>query len=462
MKRFIALAVAAVLTFFTFTSCSGEQISLLEFIDDGDSNVRDLSNETITILDEQDNIFDIKENTTLYDLVLARMDEIEKKYNCTLERKVITNDYTEYVTSNFFSSKSPADIIFSKSSGSYVFAAAGFLYPLTELQDYLNYEDSEKFGAPGLLEAAMVDGIPYGVQPVQWPGFYVTSSFLLVYNKDMVSEQGLTDLHEFYEAETWTWDNFLGIIDAFDVGADSSTYALSAAERAMAPLVLRSNGVKFASYSDGQVTSDFTETKSVKALQWYQQLYKDYGHKILNVPYWDITAFTNEKSFMTVASGEQVISSDLQYDSSVVFGLMPFPSGPDAVYGEWAQWCEHLMGFSISSLTNHPEACAEIISDLCEPFDEFGGSDGPSSYLTEQVFQDEIDTEIFINVGKYIRYDYWRCEDNLLEFFVEFSESYKSRTAMEFIEKYEPEISALVENTIKPNYENYIYDHLYK
>ena len=59
------------------------------------------------------------------------------------------------------------------------FAHGGLLHPLNAYPQYIDLKDTDKYGKPGATEAALANGIPYGIQPTYWPGMSrMTSSRL--------------------------------------------------------------------------------------------------------------------------------------------------------------------------------------------------------------------------------------------------------------------------------------------
>ena len=473
MKKIIALLLVTAFSVITFSACSNTEVELLDFLGNQNETL-DLKGKTITFLGETDvdsetGFIDsafIKINTAMYDAVIERIDEIEKRYNCDIVYNCFSEDsdtYRDRVMQLMATGTCPADFLYGHGNSKLQnFADAGYLYPLTELKEYLDYENSEKFGTAGILEGAMVNGVPYAVQPVQWLGYENNFCFFVVYNPAILTMQNIVDFHEHYENGTWTWDVFESAISGYDKGGKETNYAFTAAARAVAQLALMSNGIKYVDYIDGEFKTDFTSDAAVYALEWMQHLYKDYSEKVLEVDYWSVDEFNLGNSMMTVATGQNAISGDLQYgEETVQFSLMPFPCGPDSEYGEWAQWSEAIRGFAIPSNHDDPQIPAMIINDLCEPFEDFGGEGGVADYLNSMVFFDPLDTEILLESGKFIRYLYCQSEYTLNDIAFEAGDKYNTITAKELIESLAPKLNDLIENEIKPNYINYIHEHLY-
>ena len=464
MKKIISALLVLVFAMATFTSCSGEEITLLDFLKAGTDEL-DLDGQEIVILGEtfaDESLFDnqIKANTTLYDCVLDRFEEINDRYNCNINYQCFAEGakYEERFTALMYSDTCPADIIYGNSDSKLqVFTEAGFLYPLTGLKDYIDYENTAKFGTPGILEAAMVNGI----QPCYWPGFQNNYNFVIIYNPTLTTAQGLPDLHEYYENETWTWDAFQPMIENFDKAGDENMFATMTVEEAFATMALASNGVKGVDYIDGVLKSDISTSKAIRSVEWMQNIFSNNKENILIKEDWELDEFIDGRVMTAITVTPSITAGKLQYESSIKFGVMPFPSGPDATYGEWAQYTASIRGLAIPSNSLNPEASARIINDLCDPFEEFGGEEGLEDYFNENVFFDPIDTEIYLSVGDNIRYTYWRTGTNLALFFREVGERYETSSAVEILTEFEPRLQDFIDNLLKANYENYLHEHLY-
>ena len=466
MKKILALILLAAMSISIFSACSsGNAPKLMAFMST-DDGVMDLMQKDVLILQDSEGVFGNTSNTLMYDALVSRIDEIENKYNCNivLESGGSTLDnYEQRVMLDTISGEASADILQGRGGNMmHYFAYNKMLYPLTELKDYIDYEDSEKFGVPGVLEAAMVNGVPYAVQPCYWIGSQSNACFFVPYNIEMIKSQSLTDLHEYYENGTWTWDNFENTINSFDNSSRENLYAFSAPVRGTAQLALYSNGVKYVEKINGEYRCDILEPYSVTAVEWVQKLYLDYSDKVnAEEDYWDVSTFVHENTLMTIASGSAVSSGQIQYSADFEFGIMPFPCGPDGNYGEWAQWIETINGFAIPAYSDTPESAASIISDLFEPLDGFGNTEGLKEYFNQYVFFSETDTEIYYAVSEFIRYRYWRGTYKADQLAFEIGNNYASKTAIEMLQSYERPMMLVIEDEIKPNYENYIYEHLY-
>ncbi|MBQ4628299.1 MAG: hypothetical protein IJB44_04395, partial [Clostridia bacterium] len=78
-------------------------------------------------------------------------------------------------------------------------------------------------------------------------------------------------------------------------------------------------------------------------------------------------------------------------------GVLPFPQGPNATPGVYASYYEQIAyTTSIPVNTVDAQAAAMVLDAMFEPFEGLETKDDIADYLTEQVFFDKRDAEIFL------------------------------------------------------------------
>lgn len=344
-------------------------------------------------------------DTPQYDAYIKRLSDAEKNFNCN----IITGEELGEINLSLdvMAGAYCVDIVL----GSHMdLAEDKLMYPLNGFDGLLDpYE--EKFGGLRYLEMGMVNGIPYIVTPTMWPGFE-PKGFVLAYNRTMFNEYGLTDLHEYYENEIWTYDTFENEFIAktyiqdrngdliIDFGTDGTDYY---------QCLMFSNDVHFVKVaSDGSLIADPNSQAFRNALEWGQNLFKNYGDRLEgDMETHDQPEYRNQKMLVTTAYGAQITTGNIAYNDIATFetGVMPFPCGPDAEYGIWRQYTDPY-GFSIPITADSPESAAMIIDYVSEPFEEFGGDAGLFDYYASNIFSTELDAKIFIEASQepYVNY----------------------------------------------------------
>ncbi len=462
MKKLLAIILISVM----LTSCSGQTVELLDFIDKNDGDFVGYDGATLVIAqpgEVESTIFAYEINDTIQsDALLGRIESIEESFDLNIElTNKGMNAYPEYYVNSALSDNIEMDMIFRDAGASaWNLAEVGVLYPMTDFPEYIDLSDTDKYGTPGVLESVMFDGVPYAVQPTYWPGFQGTESFLVTYNMDMFSTLGLTDLHEYYENETWTWDTFLSVLDsARDLIGENDVLFTGHTGRLL-NTVLFANGHNFVDIVDGEPRFNFQKEDAINALEFYQKLVRDYDKKIrISDDRWDISEFIAGRALMAASTARDVTTGVIAYNSDFDYGLMPFPCGPYAKYGEWAQTVTRTRGLSIFKMVDEPEIAAHFISELYEPFEEFGGSrEALISYYSDNVFINPIDAEIYFAVDKNVRFDY--DDFGVISIFENLSGTLVNKSVNEALQTFEPKIQTIFEKYMKPNLEGYMIENM--
>jgi len=467
MKRSIALILLFSMLLTVFSACSGEEVTLLNFLMEGSSTL-DLDDEVVTICSEEgtddvlETLFEQPVNTAPYDAILKRLSMLEDKYNCSFD--IVSRGYEGNMTANLMTlastGDSTIDIIFAGSVGILSgLALGGIILPLTDVKDYIDYENSEKFGSAGLLEVAMVNGVPHAVQPVQWPGFTNNYAFYITYNRDQFNRYAMTDLHEYYENETWTFDTFENLFKTYETVPSEEVDLFYLQKGFFTYSSMLANGVKLCDYNGKEFYTDFDSTKTYNAIEWAFNICDRYEDSLSIADYPYCYEEFNEEKVIMALTNTMLITQNINYKANFEFGIMPFPCGPDAVYGEWACFTETIRGFAISAFSDIPEASAMIINDLFDPFEEISTENGLAEYYRDQVFLTDLDTEIFLETGKNIRSLYGSHNPALINFMADLKNT-TTKSVAQFIQEHEGPIEALITEHIRPNYENYLYEHL--
>ena len=474
MKRFFAalLLVAMMLV----TAC-GQPAELMSFIDSSEG--MDLNGVEINWLwiGGTRTTPRYSYGTPQYDALLQRIDEIEKKYGCELGARIPTDgldidlekndiyadlpdapgDFTS-LNLQLMAGSFAYDILFH--NGNSERFKAGYYLPMTDLTSYIDWEDAEKFGSKQLLEAGMYDGVPYMVYPNNWPGFDGVEMCVAAYNRDLYRQYQLTDPHEFYENGTWTYDTFekeflakVTIEEAAD--GEVQMYAFQTDEPDFYQCLIASNDVQFVEKkSDGTLVANPYPQSFVNAISWAQKIIGEYGDIILyDSDTYAVEEYCRGEVFMGWLPSNAVTTGAIAYNELSVFdsGVMPLPAGPDATYGEWGQMIQEIMGFCVPITSVNAEAAAMIINDLCEPFPGF---EDPDSFY-DMVFSDPLDKEIYMELGKHVKYDYTMDADKLGRTIGEnFGDvaTIPSKSLTAAMDQYRNLMITLVENWMLPNY----------
>ena len=472
-KRVISIAALLLSATIILTACGGDVVELMEFIDSNPSSV-DYGGYKFQYYFGGDSSYDATKTVLGYDTntiqgeaMLKRIDDIKKQLNV----EIVLNpqyDYTQYRTMSLGGNLTADAFSYNYMNAMQVFASGGFLHPITEFPDYIDLKDTDKYGAANVLEPAMVNSVPYAVLPCFWPGNQPMEDYVYCYNKDMLSANGLTDLHEFWENETWTWETYEKefLEKAKIETADGYRPAISTYPIAYFDMLMYSNNVQFVKRNNnGENIANPYPDEFVQAYEQGLDWVQEYPEIVdISLDMHDIDPFLEEMTLSALIKASDVTQGAVAYkESSFLYGIMPFPAGPNAPYGVWAQVVERIGGIGIAITSIEPNIAAHTLSLWFEPFEEFGGRDGLYDFYNTNTFLSETDTEIFFALMEHVRYDYtfWDQSDVGREVASAFGTSIKQgRGISEAMEKNRNLVDKMVYDYILPNFD-YMYDNYY-
>ncbi len=359
-----------------------------------------------------------KIGTENHDFAAKRVADVEKKYNCSIEFIVdpefgskiaaLTASGTAYVDFAIMTRYNP------------VLSRSGMLTPMSLLENYIDYRDSDKWGTPNTFTQLAWDGELYGVIPVTWPEYYFTIvDFPVISNTDMILSAGHTDPREFVENGEWTREKLEEVVTSYyHKEGDDVHYGISMFKPHFYDMALRASGVRMAVKQNGRWVSGIHSEAGREALQWASDFCtvtcKDVINNSDNSTKPALDAFCSGKSSLLIMHSNYAFASNSQYDNVVAyeienFGVLPFPLGPGMEYGHWVGQYERTPNVLFFPLiANNTEPAAIVANDIFEPFDAYPDHNALSSYYSNSVFFDERDTAVLMEMLR-------NCDYNFLE-----------------------------------------------
>ncbi len=454
-KSLIKFLTVLITVLFVFCSCASEQLEIIpEYNPNSDG--ADLDGLTINwgfsislYSEDVENIFGYKPGTVFADMALERQKQVEEDLSCTIK---IDNDSSSYVIGGRLSASLASgsrlyDLVTLDSSvaSSYV-RGRGYLVPLSSLLDVSNID---KWGTPSMLQMMLWEDDLYGVVPYAWPELlYSSSGHLFTVNESLVSQLGQTDPREFVENGTWTWDKFEEILGAYTYqDAGRTIYGMHCHKAYFAMNMFLSNGVTFTEYVDGEVVfgayTDAGRAALERARSIYTETCKDYIY-----PDESTADYFLSGDVVLQANWSNGIINNILYEMDNV-GILPFPQGPNATPGVYPSYYEQ-MSYSTSIPVNTVDvgAAAKVLDAMFEPFEGFETKEDIAEYLTEQVFFDPRDTEVFLSSIANTEYGFfWEGGRGGIESCVSGSTSVTAN-----LESYEDKYAELVEDYLTAHY----------
>ncbi len=346
---------------------------------------------------EGSSVFGFIPDTENADIVIARRKDVEDSLKCTVELR-FSSSLLENFRAGILAGYQDYDII----------AADGYLMPdvragyLAGLSQYIDVQNTEKWGTPNMLQQMLWEDDLFGVVPFAWPDIiYRLSGHILAVNENLIAKLGQTDPRDYVENNEWTWDKFEEVLaDYTYTEGDKTVYGVRVHRPYYAINMFLSNGVAISSYENGQVVAGVYTEAGREALERAQKIYyetcSDYFHPLTDSVGDD--EFVNGEAVMYLTWMNELTGNTrwIMYNMDNV-GVLPFPQGPHATPGKYLSYNENLLNvFAIPANAKDPAASAAILSAMLEPFDKYKTKEDIIDYMASQIFFDRRDAEVVV------------------------------------------------------------------
>ena len=418
MKRFFRIMSIFIvcIMMLSFSACKGskktdKQDSILV---KGDADI-DLEGQTIIIsipeymhpeihkLDHQGWTYEDSEYDLKYkELLLKRLSEVEKKFNCKIECN--TNNLA--VFNNVNNKGEKADILYCGGDN------VDFIRLIMEniivpLDDYIDF--SSEVLSNSVQNCALWKDKHYGIykDPINFAGP------LLVYNKDFIEKEGLPDPLELLKTDQWTWDAFLDILKAAtkDLNNDGTIDRWGYANDGYQSVFLNylfTNGASYIEYEDGKFQFVLDRPEAKYAINFAKDIYKTYKvapDTTVNAMGWEDISRLFETGNCIFKDYWGETSEDFDFE----VGLVTFPKGPDA--SSSIQYTTPGGFYAVASSTKNPEGVAVVMAELFTLYDK-----SRDEYISEEdlikTYIPEEYVDIFTDISKNIKYNWFLDSDS--------------------------------------------------
>lgn len=403
MRKKFARVLFFLLTLGILTSCSGETVSLLDFIGE-ESNDIDLGGLTFRIrkdgdlpLDEvaEGEVFSAREEK-----FIKRLQDIENDYNCTIINTAGRAD--EYAT--FYVSGIPtADILDGATKNIYDLHMAGYLVPINEFSE-IDLSD-DKYGGPAFIETYTWNGKTIGFFPQHWGTSVLGFSNALYYNPEIFTNLGIANPNELYENGEWNWDALTTIGKACaSVSTEDKPLYLTPVNRHFSVMMMFSNGGEYVTLdSNGNYRYALSDPKVAEAV--------DFTYSLVQSGYAEKTASGVDILKEFFADGRYALYTEYSFYGISFFnyemnsvGYCYMPQGPnesDVTRGILS--VENNIYAVTREKNDSFDELGKFVSLLCEPLDEVAG-DWKYEYINENFF-DEKSAEVYMTMLENVYFD---------------------------------------------------------
>jgi hypothetical protein len=336
-------------------------------------------------------------------------------------------------------------------------AMAGYLYPLTEVKEFLDYENTDKFGSANMLECAMVDGVPYGVVPMQWPHKSTQGNVgsFLAFNNEIIKNNSMPDPREIYESNKWTTENFNEIIPQFYIkDGEREIFAMTGHPSNFVRAFLGAAGMRLVTEVDGVVVPSFETPAVLNMIDWAGKFANDNKSyiKFLNT----YTAYQELIDGNCTFAVVETSNIDTIAKAVSDFGILSFPCGPDIEYGSQVTYYSTIQTLSIINSTFEPDNSAILIDKLLDPFEGYETEEQRNAILYKTMFFNEDDVKCFVDIPKHSIYQYYAVKG--YDFMEKIAEQFRTKSASEILGKLKGTMDDIVKDYIEPNYQ-YVKSH---
>ena len=420
MKITAKILLVAFFISFVVTACAGESPEVFDEGFTAESGKIDLEGLTLVYEFGMDPaVLDIPTclgyelDTQFGDLALTRLKETQNDLNCKLDIRY-TNNYNscrQFVAASA-SGVFMCDVISGISDMWADVARIGMLVGMTELEDYIDFRNEEKWGHTKMLEVIYYEDDLYGITPMLWPEISVSFGSIIVVNENKIAALGETDPRDLLENGQWTWDTFDECLGRYYIeeAGEVKQYSLTAGNGTFGVMFILSNGSNYIEHdASGKMVCGFYSNNAIKAMQkGIDIFFGPNGHTIDSNS--DVTdALLGDRTVMGSLGSSSIIGINgkiaKQMDN---FGIVCWPSGPDVepgyIVGQHAN-VDNCISFS--RMSHYPEACASVINALYEPFNEYPTLDSLVDLLSKNYFYDRRDAEVYYKMCFNSVYNYF-------------------------------------------------------
>ncbi len=384
------------------------------------------------------------------DLAAQRVKDVKDKLNCNL---IINYDNGYHPSAEFVTTSAAGifvcDVINGISDMWADSARIGALVGLSELEDYIDFRNEEKWGYRKMLEVVYYEDDLYGVVPLLWPEVSVSYGSPIVINEDLISTLGVEDPRDLFENGKWTWDTFDECLGKYylEEGGEVKHYSLTAGTGAFGTMFLLSNGSHYVEKDlSGNYVCGFYSNEARKAMEKGIEIYFGPNAKTINSTENVAQNLITGRTVLGSLGSDEIIGINGRIAKEMEnFGIVCWPSGPDVDPG-YIVGChsniERCIAFS--RLSQFPEASAMVINALYEPFDEYPTLESIIDLMAKNYFYDHRDAEIFYKM--YFNSDFTYFHYSMYDFMHAWLSP--SKSVSEYLESNE--------STIKEKFEEYV------
>jgi len=351
------------------------------------------------------------QNTTFYDAAIERVAQVEKDLDVNIEQSPEGRELNDIVYL-LASGDGKLDAVIGVGVD-YIGGLMPSLYkaftPMSSVSQYIDIQDSAKWGDPKRLEMFAWDGEIYGVIPNYWPELQFSSSdFIVIPNVDYIESIGETDPRDFFENGVWTLEKMEELIPLYAQYSDVKEeiiYGLSANDRHLYEMLVQYYGADWAQ-------KNANGKWEMGSLSEGGRLAAEKLHDYMTGELSDLILF-DKVGAQTYRWGQKQVAMSLLHTICLTepyalipqvgfeYAVLPFPSQDGkSIFGQFERNVEAIM---ITSFSMYSEESAKVLNAIYEPFADYNDETSLIERYNSTLFFDERDTEIMLKLSESVR-----------------------------------------------------------
>jgi len=344
------------------------------------------------------------------DNMLARYDEVAKKFNLVFEFYKATDDNSAADVNKKIAAGMDIPFVYDMiATELYMLYKQDLLRSLNDLK-YIDM-NSTRWGTPDFLMPTTYDGKVYGFWPFDWTSPIPQTGNIMLFNYELVVNKFMQPTpYELLEQKKWNWTTFRDMLPNVTDLSDSTNKIFGLGRHDNQNLVIaaiQSNSGERVINDNGIYKFGFTSDAAIEGIDYAKELYQTQYFDKSNVQ----KNFSDGKvSFWAchswIGTADVKTLDYLPIYTLDHYGWIPFPYGPKGTYGSWnANSYNSQRFFAVPESNNDADSVGLVMNELFAPFPGTS-NEAWKAYARTNMIYDDYSYDIFTNLIAYQKYDY--------------------------------------------------------
>lgn len=391
------------------------------------------------------------------DMQIARIEELEEKYNCKIEFiNIPWEEYLEKYITTVMAGDAIADMAIVDYRWFYpTLSLNGYCTDLKQFEDQGIFDFSEEKWNKDILELST-----FGDKIYAYEAGRTYPNNVLFWNKSLFERENLPNLYDPFFEDEWTWDKMLEIAKKATKDTDGDgkidQWGLVGINLEDA-FVFSNNGQSIDASDPFNPKFVLDSPEALEGLQTWQDFILK--HKVVEVPpegaEWDYPRESFSNGSVAMFYGPWYMVDDIKEKLKDEYGVVLFPKGPKA-----DEYVCHSIGINvrtIPSTVKDPEQVAILENEMREPLSP--DPDDWREYYEDRVYDEKsIDVIEKLQDEGLTKYDFILCFDEVVQLSYTYNWEIQTgeKTPQVAIGEIAQQAQALIDNALKKKPEELI------